>query len=168
MLKKLPFLLLLLICSMSMNLANAEIIYVYDENDGLITNATDGDEGCQVSCDFKAGEFGSSAEGSYANLIDNNLGTFFTSAWDGSAPQPDDHPHYLQIDLKDRPQQKIIFYMGIRDDQWGQTNRPTKLTITASNDVESWKEIITLEMPNAANVKEMYSDMIDLGESYRY
>ena len=168
MLKKLPFLLLLLICSMSMNLANAEIIYVYDENDGLITNATDGDEGCQVSCDFKAGEFGSSAEGSYANLIDNNLGTFFTSAWDGSAPEPDDHPHYLQIDLKDRPQQKIIFYMGIRDDQWGQTNRPTKLTITASNDVESWKEIITLEMPNAANVKEMYSDMIDLGESYRY
>ena len=170
MTKKIFYLLTLLMCSVLWNPASGETYWTFDRNAGLVTNADDNDpELCQFSCDFKAGTNGSSAEGSYANLIDGTGATFFTSAWNGTPPAPDNHPHWLQVDLRDLPQQHIIFTMGRRADVYGQSNRPTEMVLYASNDNEEWTEIDSIKnMPTAEAIYDYTSDMIDLGESYRY
>ena len=170
MTKRIFYLLTLLMCSVLWNPASGETYWTFDRNAGLVTNADDNDpELCQFSCDFKAGTNGSSAEGSYANLIDGTGATFFTSAWDGTAPEPDNHPHWLQVDLRDQPQQHIIFTMGRRADIYGQSNRPIEMVLYASNDNEQWIEIDTIkDMPTAEVIYDYTSDMIDLGGTYRY
>ena len=170
MTKKIFYLLTLLMCSVLWNPASGETYWTYDLNARLVTNANDNDpELCQFSSDFKAGTNGSSAEGSYANLIDGNGVTFFTTGWNGAAPEPDNHPHWLQVDLKDQPQQRIIFTMGQRADDYGYGNRPIEMIVYASNDAEKWTEIDTIKnMPTAKDITDYTSDMIDLGDTYRY
>ena len=170
MTKKIFYLLTLLMCSVLWNPASGETYWTFDRNAGLVTNADDNDpELCQFSSDFKAGTNGSSAEGSYAALIDGNGATFFTTGWNGAAPEPDNHPHWLQVDLKDQPQQRIIFTMGRRADSYGHTNRPIEMVLYASNDNEEWTEIDSIKnMPTTEAIYDYTSDMIDLGEPYRY
>ncbi len=160
----------LLICSVLWIQASGETNWTFDRNMGLVIHADDNDpELCQFSSDFKAGTNGSSAEGSYAALIDGDGSTFFTSAWDGTPPAPDDHPHWLQVDLQSQPQQRIIFTMGRRADSYGHTNRPTEMVLYASNDNEQWTKIDTIKnMPTAEAIYDYTSEMIDLGEPYRY
>ncbi len=170
MTKKIYYLMTLLICSVLWNPVCGETNWTFDRNMGLVIHADDNDpELCQFSSDFKAGMYGTTAEGSYAALIDNDNTTFFVTAWNGTAPEPDDHPHWLQVDLQSQPQQRIIFTTVRRDGANGQNNRPTKMIIYASNDNETWTQVTELtDFPTAEAVYEYTSPMIDLGDTYRY
>lgn len=145
---------------------SADTVWSYDADDPLITNGNDDDPDNQFSCDFPEAN-----EGKFSFMLDNDLTTFFTSSWEGTAPEPDDHPHWLQVDLQNRPQSKIIFTYSIRDDSYGQTNRPSTMIVYASNDGTTWakvKEYASGELPTDFAVKSFTSGMIDLGTSCRY
>lgn len=169
--KKLHCLWVLLLCSAFwLPVMGDEVLWTYDTGRPLITNADDNDaNGCQFSCDFKAGDFGTTAEGSYSALISEDYSQFFTSAWNGTAPEPDDHPHWLQVDLKSQPQSRIIFTMTRREGANGQTNRPTQFLISVSNDLENWEQVADIDnLPTDESIFDYTSPMIDFGNSYRY
>ena len=169
--KKLHCLWVLLLCSAFwLPVMGDEVQWTYDAGSPLITNADDNDaNGCQFSCDFKAGDFGTTAEGSYSALISEDYSQFFTSAWNGTAPEPDDHPHWLQVDLKSQPQSRIIFTMTRREGANGQTNRPTQFLISVSNDMENWEQVADIDnLPTDESIFDYTSPMIDFGNSYRY
>ena len=107
-----------------------------DEYDALITNATDGDAGCQIMSNAKEPN-----EGSYANLIDGNTGTFFHSIWSAAGPST---AHNLQIDMV-IPVQKVFFKFTGRSGDYHDT--PNDINIYVTNDDVLGKD------PNSADAE---------------
>ena len=98
---------------------------------GLITNATEGSAGCQLSYDTK--EPGS---GALANLIDGNTSTHFRSSW--SQPNPY-QPHYFQVDLRKAYQNVHFRYARLDGSESTATgNCWADVLVTASNDGVNW------------------------------
>ena len=128
----------------------------YTANDGLITDAS------QLSSNAVE-----PTEGSLAALIDNDLTTYFHSAW--SVNNTDEAYHYLQIDLRDAYKQIGLMYSkrtGITVDQ----GSPITLHIYATNtpnDSNSWTDLgtktCTYDYANATGLLPL-----ELGEGYRY
>ena len=128
----------------------------YTANDGLITDAS------QLSSNAVE-----PTEGSLAALIDNDLTTYFHSAW--SVKSTDEAYHYLQIDLRDAYKQIGLMYSkrtGITVDQ----GSPITLHIYATNtpnDSSSWTDLgtktCTYDYANATGLLPL-----ELGEGYRY
>ena len=108
-----------------------------------------------------------SAEGPIAGLIDNNNETFFHTSWRERVGEP----HYLQVAL-DEPLQKIAVYCKKRYHY--NKNRPTQITILASNDGTNFNEVAMMPeapdtLPTAADIYDYYSPKaIDLGAPYKY
>ena len=142
--------------------------YDIDFNNPLITNADDADSAnCQVSSNAKQ-----MSEGTYAALIDNDPTTYFHSRYNTSGGvKLVDGYHYLQVDLKDKPQQAFRFkwqlrgvafssnegqpqnpryklydgsYSSAYTVDYGHEYRPAEMTIYATNDTadaSSWKKV---------------------------
>ena len=106
----------------------------------------------------------SSAEGSYAALLDGNYTTHFHSDYSGSAPDAD---HYLQATLSE-PVDALYFYYKKRSQN--NANRPTSITISGSNDGTSFTEVTTINsgLPTGASPIDYTSSKINLGASYQY
>ena len=104
-----------------------------------------------------------SSEGSYAALLDGEYTTFFHSTWN-NGPNED---HYLQATLSE-PVDAFYFYFKKRSQN--QANRPTSITISASNDGSSFTEITTINsgLPTTSDVLDYTSNKISLGASYQY
>ena len=104
-----------------------------------------------------------SSEGSYPALLDGEYTTFFHSTWN-NGPNED---HYLQATLSE-PVDAFYFYFKKRSQN--QANRPTSITISASNDGSSFTEITTINsgLPTTSDVLDYTSNKISLGASYQY
>jgi hypothetical protein len=102
-------------------------------------------------------------EGTYEALLDGEYSTFFHSSWSAGP----DEDHYLQAILEE-PVQKYQFYYKKRHNN--NDNRPTKIIISASNDGKEFTEIKTINegLPVDATVLDYVSDVIDLGNAYKY
>ena len=121
----------------------------YTANDGLITDAS------QLSSNAVE-----PTEGSLAALIDNDLSTYFHSAW--SVRNTDEAYHYLQIDLRDAYKQIGLMYSkrtGITVDQ----GSPITLHIYATNTPNDGTKTCTYDYANATGLLPL-----ELGEGYRY
>lgn len=106
------------------------------------------------------------AEGSsYVNLLDNNTGSYFHTAWSYGAGE--NTPHYLQAELSESID-KISFYYYRRTSN--NNNRPTTIVISASNDGSDFAQITTISegLPTAATDNSYMSDVIDLGAKYKH
>ena len=129
----------------------------------LITNATDGSAGCQLSCD-KANE----TEGQYYRyLIDGNLDTYFHSQ--DKSPLPPNRPHYLQADLRTNDVTAFTFrYARRNNDNYGKADRWQDVMIVASDDRTNWDYIT--ELYNFGGPEMIYYDSpaILLPRPYRY
>ncbi len=73
-------------------------------------------------------------EGPIRNLLDNNAGTFFHSAWSYSISVA----HYLQVALPE-PVSIFKFWYQNRNNSNG---KPTDVTISVSNDGQNWRVLI--------------------------
>lgn len=137
---------------------------------GLITNATDADEGRQVSSNAK-----DPSQGTYAALIDNDLSTIFHSTWHAET-DPLTAPHNLQFDFSATPTNGFEIRMCQRTDGWGDQDRPTVVNIYASNSADSaavWTFITQLNLASqwgsAADHKNwVTTPTISLGTNYKY
>lgn len=103
------------------------------------------------------------SEGAYANLLDNNYGTYFHSAYSTSA----DADHYLQAELTE-PTQEFYFYYKKRSQN--NDNRPTNIVISGSNDGTTFTDIKTIEegLPTDAAVLDYMSERVVATEAYKY
>lgn len=83
-------------------------------------------------------------EGPIGNLLDNNPGSFFHSAWSYSISDP----HYFQVDL-DEPINGCLFWYQNRNNGNG---KPTNVSIMVSADGENWTEMarITSGLPTGS------------------
>ncbi len=77
--------------------------------------------------------------GGYPALIDSDAATYFHSAYDATHGNPvSGIDHYLQVDLgENNGVSSLYMYMRARN----QNNRPTKITVEASNDNSEWTPI---------------------------
>ena len=105
------------------------------------------------------------SEGSYEALLDGDYTSFFHSTWHSSNDPGEDH--YLQAQLPDATQ-TFRFYFKKRSQN--NNNRPTEISISASNDGVIFTDItaITEGLPTDASITDYLSDVIDLGETYTY
>jgi len=106
----------------------------------------------------------SSAEGSYAALLDGDYTTYFHSAYGSEGPDED---HYLQATLSEAVD---AFYFYFKKRSQNQANRPTSITIYGSNDNSNFTEITTINsgFPTTSDVLDYASSKINLGASYKY
>lgn len=134
--------------------------YVADIENPLITNADDADpENCQISSNAM-----DPADAAYINLIDENPDTYFYSMWSVTGP---DAPHHLLVDLKDNPVQSLQFkFTQASWSWWGQVESWKDVIIYASNDNETWNEIV--ELKDLPTQSQYYSPTINLMDTYRY
>ena len=108
-----------------------------------------------------------SSEGSLANLIDGEYSTYFHTSWSKYIGET----HYLQVAL-DEPMQNIALYWKKRHNN--NANRPTHITILASNDGTTFNEVKVIpEAPdtfptNASQIEYRSKKAIDLGAPYKY
>ena len=137
---------------------------------GLITNATDADEGCQVSSNAK-----DPGQGTYGALIDKDLSTIFHSTWH-VANDPLTTPHNLQFDFSATPTNGFEIRMCQRTDGWGDQDRPTVINFYATNSADSaavWTFVKQLDITNLWTNLENHQNWvttptITLGDSYKY
>lgn len=134
-----------------------------DRSTALITNCTDGDAGCQASCDKL-----NTTEGQYYRyLIDGNTSTYLHTQ--DKSPLPPNQPHYLQIDLKRTDVSAFTFMYHRRvSDSYGVADRWQDVIISASNDAKTWKYITELYDFGGDVDKDYYSPLIDMHKTYRY
>lgn len=136
--------------------------YSADENDPLITDASQMTENCIWQAN--AGLYG------VDKLIDGDHVTHFhSSANEGKNLYVNDE--WLQIDLGRSDLSRIFLEFYGRNDAFHDT--PSKLVISASNtpdDESSWKDIVTLDEGFPADVANAHymSPCIDMGATYRY
>ena len=106
----------------------------------------------------------STAEGTYAALLDGDYATYFHTAYGNAGPDAD---HYLQAELTEAVD-AIHFYYKKRSQN--NNNRPTSITISGSNDGTTFTDITTINsgLPTDASVIDYASDKVSLGASYKY
>ena len=126
----------------------------------LITNATDGDAGCQITSD---GMEPTQGDG-YKSLIDGNSSTYFLSMWSKKAAP---NPHYLQVDLKQEVRALHFTYLR-RNDTNGPLDRWVEVMVTASNDKETWDYVTDLYNIGPEDLSTYTSPLINLHKPYRY
>ena len=133
----------------------------------LITEADDDDEAHnQFSSNAKMPE-NTSNWGYYRNMLDNDPATYFITIHSTAFEQtsvPPSGKHYLQVDLKENPVDAFIFHCVPN------TTFPTfcwrDLTVSASNDGETWDEITDVNgLPNTGGYD---SPCVQLWKTYRY
>lgn len=134
-----------------------------DRSTALITNCTDGDAGCQASCDKL-----NTTEGQYYKyLIDGNTSTYLHTQ--DKSPLPPNQPHYLQFDLKRTDVSAFTFMYHRRvSESYGVADRWQDVIISASNDGKTWKYITELYDFGGDDDADYYSPLIDLHKAYRY
>ena len=103
-------------------------------------------------------------EGEYEYLLDYDYTTFFHSSYRDSAPDED---HYLQAELAEATQTFEFYY---KKRSQNNSNRPTTIVITGSNDGTTFSEPITISegLPTEESVIDYMSTTIDLGAAYKY
>ena len=106
----------------------------------------------------------SSAEGSYAALLDGVYTTYFHGAYGSEGPDAD---QYLQATL---PSAVDAIYFYYKKRSQNNNNRPTSITISGSNDGSTFTNITTINsgLPTDALVLDYASSKISLGASYQY
>jgi len=106
----------------------------------------------------------SSAEGTYAALLDGEYTTYFHGAYGSEGPDED---QYLQATLSSAVD-AIYFYYKKRSQN--NNNRPTSITIYGSNDGSTFTNITTISsgLPTDGSVLDYTSSKISLGASYQY
>ena len=106
----------------------------------------------------------SSAEGSYAALLDKDYTTYFHGAYGSEGPDED---QYLQATL---PSAVDAIYFYFKKRSQNTNNRPTSITISGSNDGSSFTDITTINsgLPTDAAILDYASSKISLGASYQY
>lgn len=106
----------------------------------------------------------SSAEGTYAALLDGDYSTYFHGAYGSEGPDED---QYLQATL---PSAVDAIYFYFKKRSQNNNNRPTSITISGSNDGSSFTDITTINsgLPTDGSVIDYTSSKISLGASYQY
>lgn len=106
----------------------------------------------------------SSAEGTYAALLDGDYSTYFHGAYGSEGPDED---QYLQATL---PSAVDAIYFYFKKRSQNNNNRPTSITISGSNDGSSFTDITTINsgLPTDGSVIDYTSSKINLGASYQY
>ena len=139
----------------------------------LITNATDGDEACQLSSNAKEPK-----EGAFANLIDGDVATLFHSAYSEGAGPAEGVYHNLQVDLKGNPAQNFFFEFTARSGSYHET--PNLIDVLATNDADlyadaesddaEWTLIKTIDEPDMPNegLYKYTSEFVTMDSPYRY
>jgi len=127
----------------------------------LITNATDGDPGCQITSDGAESKEGSLVQ----YLIDGDNDTYFHSKW---SAMPPNNPHYLQVDLKQNVRALHFTYQRRNNDTYGPADRWEEVMITASNDNKNWDYITQLYEFGADAFATYTSPVINMHKPYRY
>ena len=144
--------------------------------DGLITNATDDDEECQVWSNAK-----DPTQGNYAALIDSTT-SIFHSSWHPAQVEPMTKPHNLQFDFSKTPVSSFEMRMLQRCDSWGTQDRPVIISFYASNaegrdaltEEDAWNFIRQIDIKDLwGNNTDDYQNWvttptIDLGQEYKY
>ena len=107
-------------------------------------------------------------EGPIADLIDENVNTFFHTAWSAAS----DPIHYLAVDFGEGKSisEFIIRYTRRMNNN---NNRPTEIVIAGSDDKENWTDFRTLTkdedgLPTEQGDDSYTSDIINAGAAYRY
>lgn len=128
----------------------------------LITNATDGNAGNQITHDGAE-----TKQGQYTKyLIDGNGDTYFHSLYSSAPPN---NPHYLQVDLKRDDVRAFHFTFLRRNDvSYGIADRWQDVLVTASNDGKNWDYITELLDFGGDELKTYPSEVIDMMKPYRH
>ena len=102
------------------------------------------------------------SEGSYAALVDGEYTTFFHSSWSVSV----EDTHYLQAELSE-PTKDFFFYLKKRSQN--NSNRPTDIVITASNDGENFTDVTEINegLPTGASPLDYISGKISMDQAYK-
>lgn len=120
-----------------------------DNYDRLASFVVVQQERVYIEIQFRADMFSSNAqepnEGPIGNLLDNNPGSYFHSAWSYSISDP----HYFQVDL-DESLNGCLFWYQNRNNGNG---KPVNVSIMVSADGETWNEMarITSGLPTGSS-----------------
>ncbi len=138
---------------------DSTLVYI-SGNDGLIVNATEGTDGCQVSYDTQE-----PTGGALANLIDGNDATYFRSSWSTVNPY---QPHYFQVDLCKTYRNIHFDYARLAGTSSTATGNCWKdVLVTASNDGVGWDYITEFcDVPTAEGLHKLPT--IRMRRPYRY
>lgn len=137
--------------------AKEKLPYAIQEAYGLVTDAS------KYYSNYK-----SDAEGSYAALLDNTIGTYFHSAY-GSEAGDGSNVHYIQADLGEGNSiDKFYFYMLPRSGNGN--NRPKNITVSGSNSLdEPFVEIAQITTTLDSSMTPYVSTVLGTeGANYRY
>ena len=133
--------------------AASSLPYAIQQAYGLVTDAAN------YYSNYK-----SEAEGSYEALLDNEITSFFHSAY-GSEPGDGSNVHYIQADLGEgNSVDEFYFYMAPRN----ANNRPVDITVSGSNDNTTYTEIATVKTTLASASSYMSAKLGTDGTNYRY
>ena len=144
--------------------------YDIDKENPLLTQFSDDPAESQVTVNYKKNK--EDEDNSIAYLNDNNYDTYLhTGGYNPTAAGATiiDGAFCIYADLGEKPVQKFVCKMSKRSGDYGQDERPTKLTVYArNNDTEVWTKIQKVELTGESNIIDAYSTGIDMGEAYRY
>ena len=128
----------------------------------LITNAIDGDAGCQFYCDAV-----NTSEGQYyKNLTDGSFNTYFHSMDTNQAPN---NPHYLQVDLQRNDITRFYFQYARRNhSNYGVADRWVDVMVTGSNDNKNWEYVAEIDGFGSDAMELQESPVIEMHKPYRY
>ncbi|MBQ0019755.1 MAG: discoidin domain-containing protein [Bacteroidales bacterium] len=92
--------------------------------------------------------FTDNTEGSYSNLLDSDLSTFWHSDWHHGRVQP--HFHYLQVELDKPIKGDVTATIGRRYTSYGVTypnNNPIVISVEASSDGKNFVDVAQMNFP---------------------
>ncbi len=137
--------------------AKATLPYGIQQAYGLVTDAN------KYYSNWK-----SDAEGSYEALLDNNVDSYFHSAYTDEAKAAEAETHYIQADLGEgNSVDQFYFYMLPRSGSGN--NRPKNITIYGSNDNSEFTEIAQVTTTLDGSMNPYMSNKIGTeGTNYRY
>ena len=126
----------------------------------LITNATEGNEGCQVTYDTQE-----PTGGKVEYLIDGNTSTYFRSSWSTINPY---QAHYFQVDLRKTCQYVHFDYARLAGTSSTATgNCWVDVIVTASNDNINWDYVTEFyDIPTTEGLHTLPT--IKMRQPYRY
>jgi hypothetical protein len=104
----------------------------------------------------------SEAEGSYEALLDN-AATYFHSAYTDEAKAEDAAAHYIQANFESAVGE-FYFYMAPRN----ANNRPVNITVSGSNDNETFEEIKQISTTLASTSSYFSEKLGTAGKSYKH
>ena len=162
--------------------------YTIKMDEPLITDVTDGRGSCNIRNTwtdgqiYTAGQMSTNAPAlTLQPLIEMEDYYWWMSRWSGAGPSAEDH--YLQYDLRDKPQQTFSFLYKTRcrnipvvgaDADYGHKYRPAAFDIYATNtpeDASSWvkvKELNNMPFQTDVRYRTYRSPVIEMDQPYRY